>query len=146
MRRWGRHLVAVSTLAMALTIIGCTLNPSRSDVLGRYELTGIKTGRITLSLREDGTFSEGISWPSNREDHRSGIWTLSGGAVNLSGLWIPREFAPDYIIQTDQQTSAPMPRYTEPGNWSLSGEKRWGVVFLSVFSDADIEFKKIQGT
>ena len=99
-----------------------------------------------MSLREDGTYSEDISLSSRREDHRSGIWTLSGGDVNLSRLWIPREFAPDYISQQDQQTSPPMPKYTEPGNWTLSAEKRWGVVFLSVFSDPDIEFKKIQGT
>jgi len=145
MRRWRRRLVAVPTLAMALTLIGCTLNPSRADVLGRYEMQGIEAGRIALSLRGDGTYSEDISWPSNREDHRSGIWTLSGGDVNLSGLWIPREFAPDYIIDADQRASAPMPKYTEPMNWNLSGEKRWGVVFLSVFPDADIEFKKIQG-
>jgi hypothetical protein len=146
MRRWGRLLVAVSTLAMTLTLIGCTLNPSRADVLGEYELQGIKAGRITLSLRGDGTYSEDISWPSSREGHRSGIWTLSGGDVNLSGLWIPREFDPDYMIDADQRTSAPMPKYMEPMNWSLSGEKMWGVVFLSVDPDADIEFKKIQGT
>jgi hypothetical protein len=145
MGRWERRLVAVSTLAMALTLLGCTLNPSRADVLGRYDLKGVKAGKITLSLRGDGTYSEDISWPSNREDQRSGIWTLNGGDVNLSGLWIPPEFAPDYI-DSDQRTSAPMPKYTEPTNWSLSGEKRWGVVFLSVFPDADIEFKKIQGT
>lgn len=145
MRRRGRSLIAASTLASMLTLIGCTLNPSRADVLGRYELRGSKAGRITLSLRGDGTYSEDISWPSNREDHRSGIWTLSGSDVNLSELWIPREFAPDYIIKADEQT-APMPKYTKPGHWSLSGEKRWGVVFLTVFPDADIEFKKIQGT
>ena len=70
MRRWRRRLVAVPTLAMALTLIGCTLNPSRADVLGRYEMQGIEAGRIALSLRGDGTYSEDISWPSNREDHR----------------------------------------------------------------------------
>jgi hypothetical protein len=152
MRRWGRCLIAASALALMLTLIGCTLNPSRADVLGRYELKGIGAGGITLALRGDGTFSENISWPSKREDHRSGIWTLSGGSVTLSELWIPGEFAPDYITDADtisdgdKQNSAPMPKYTEPGNWSLSAEKRWGVVLLTVFPDADIEFKKIRGT
>jgi hypothetical protein len=56
----GRRPVAASTLAMVLTLIGYTLNPSKADVLGRYELKGIDAGKIALSLREDGTYSEGI--------------------------------------------------------------------------------------
>lgn len=138
--------MAVSALAWMPSLIGCTLNPSRADVLGRYELKGVRSGGITLSLQRDGTFIEDISSPSAHEDHRSGIWTLSGGSVNLSKLWIPKEFVPDYITDADERTSAPMPKYTEPGNWSLSAEKRWGAGFLAVFPDEDIEFKKIRGT
>jgi hypothetical protein len=39
-----------------------------------------------------------------------------------------------------------MPKYTEPGHWDLSGEKKWGMVFLVVFPDSDIEFKKVSGS
>ena len=145
MRQWQRRVIAALAVAMVLTLNGCTLNPSRADVLGKYELKGTDAGAITLSLRGDGTYSESIISPSNREDHRSGTWTLSGGSVNLNELWIPKEFAPDYIIQADEQKSPPMPKYTEPGYWSLSAEKRWGVVFLTVFPDDDIEFKRVQG-
>jgi hypothetical protein len=145
MHRRESVLIASLLLTPILALVGCTLNPSRADVVGRYELKGIKAGRITLSLREDGFYSEDIVWPSQREDHRSGTWTLSGGNVDLSALWIPQEFAPDYIVDADRQTSAPMPKYTEPGHWNLSGEKRWGVVFLAVFPDDEIEFKKIRG-
>ena len=42
MRRWGRRIVAVSTLAMALTLIGCTLNPSREPL--KNSPTGIVLG------------------------------------------------------------------------------------------------------
>lgn len=138
----------MSAVATLLTLNGCTLNPSKADVLGKYELKGsdADAGRITLSLRRDGTYSESIISPFHHEDHRSGTWTLSGGSVNLSELWIPKEFAPDYTIEADERKSPPMPKYTEPGYWSLSAEKRWGVVFLIVFPDADIEFKKVQGT
>ena len=146
MHRCEPSLIASLLLAPVLALVGCTLNPSRADVVGSYELRGIKAGRITLSLREDGFYSEDIVWPSRREAHSSGIWTLSGGNVDLSALWIPREFAPDYILDADGQTSPPMPKYTEPGHWDLTGEKRWGVVFLGVFPDADVEFKKIRGT
>jgi hypothetical protein len=129
-----------------LALSGCTLNPSRAEVLGRYELQGIKAGKISLCLRVDGTYSEDISWPSQREDHRSGRRTPGGGDVNLSALSIPREFVPDYVLDADKQTFAPMPKYTEPGNWTLSGEKKWGVTYLIVFPDSDVEFKKIRGT
>jgi hypothetical protein len=144
MRRRVRHFIAVSIAALVFMLNGCTLNPSKASVLGAYDLRGIKAGRITLTLRGDGTYSEVIRWPSQREDRENGNWTLSGGDVNLSGLWIPREFAPDYIVEADERSSAPrMPKFTEPGNWSLSAEMRWGVVFLTVFPDADIEFKKV---
>ena len=145
MRQWERSVIAALAVAMVLTLNGCTLNPSKADVLGKYELKGTDAGRITLSLRGDGTYSESVISPSNREDHRSGTWTLSGGSVNLSELWIPKEFAPDYIIKADERKSLPMPKYREPGYWSLSAEKRWGVVFLTAFPDADIEFKRVQG-
>lgn len=138
------RLVAASIAALVLTLGGCSLNPSRAVVVGNYELRGIKAGRITLSLRDDGTFREEIGWPSNRKDHVSGFWWLRGGDVDFSGLWIPKEFAPGYIIEADERTSPPMPEYTNPGHWSLSAEKKWGGVFLSVFED--VEFKKVSGT
>jgi hypothetical protein len=140
------HVAMLSIAALLLTLSGCTLNPSRTDVLGRYELRGIKSGSITLALKADGTYIEDISWSANHKDHRSGTWFLSGGNVDLSGLWIPPEFAPDYIINADQESTAPMPKYTEPGHWDLSGEKKWGMVFLVVFPDSDIEFKKVSGS
>ena len=139
------HLIAASTVVLMLTLAGCTLNPSRADVVGRYELRGIKSGSISLSLRGDGTYIEEIGWPSTRRDHLSGIWTLRDGNMQMSGLWIPKEFAPDYIIAADKRASPLMPKYTEPGNWNLSAEKRWGVAFLSVLPDEDVEFKKISG-
>jgi hypothetical protein len=139
------HLAMPSIAALLLTLCGCTLNPSRADVLGRYELRGIKSGSITLALKADGTYIEEISWSANHKDNRSGTWFLSGGNVDLSELWIPPEFAPDDIIDADQKLSAPMPKYTESGHWNLSGEKKWGMVYLVVFPDADIEFKKVSG-
>jgi hypothetical protein len=98
-----------------------------------------------LSLQEDCTYSEEISWPSTRRDHLSGIWSLRDGNVEVIGLWIPKEFAPDYIIAADEQASPHLPKYTEPLNWNLSAEKRWGVAFLTVFPDADVEFKRVSG-
>jgi hypothetical protein len=145
MRQLERRVITGLAVAMVLTINGCTLNPSRADVLGRYELKGSDAGAIKLSLRGDGTYSESIISSSHPEDHRSGTWTLSGGSVNLSELWIPKEFAPDYILQADKRKSPAMPEYTEPGYWSLPAEKRWGVVFLTVFPDADIEFQRVEG-
>jgi polyphosphate kinase 2 (PPK2 family) len=32
-----------------------------------------------------------------------------------------------------------------PRHWDLSGEKNWGMVFLVVFPDSDIEFKNVSG-
>jgi len=116
MHRRELFLIASLLLTPILALVGCTLNPSRPDVVGRYELKGIKAVRITLSLREDSFYSEDIVWPSQREDHRSGTWTLRGGNVDLSAPWIPQEFAPDFIVDADRQTSAPIPKYTEPGH------------------------------
>jgi len=143
MLRRKPHLIAASTITLILTLAGCTLNPSRADVVGNYELRGIKSGNISLSLRDDGTYNEEISWPSTRRDHLSGNWNLRDGDVQVIGLWIPKEFAPAYIIAADERSSPPMPKSTEPGNWNLSTEKRWGVAFLTVFPDDDVEFKKV---
>jgi hypothetical protein len=44
----------------------------------------LKQARITLSLGVEGRYGEDINWPFNRVGHGSGIWTLSGGDVDLN--------------------------------------------------------------
>jgi hypothetical protein len=33
------------------------------------------------------------------------------------------------------------PKYTEPGHWAIQPERHWGTVTLSIFPDADVNFK-----
>lgn len=137
---WKWRSVATSLLLLALS--GCTLNPSKADVIGKYELEGARAGRITLLLRADGSFVEDIRWKSNREEQRSGVWNLVGGNVSLSELWIPSDFAPAEIVDDHKKNYGPTPKFTDPGHWVLGAEKRWGVVFMPVFPDEDVEFRK----
>lgn len=143
----GARSTFVTVLAaVALTLVGCNMNPPRSDVVGRYELRGIKSGQITLTLRGDGSWVEQIRWTSNRTDSRSGHWALNRGYVALNELWIPKEFAPADVLKFDEFSAPSEPKYTDPGNWVLSPEKWWGTVRMEVFPDEDVEFRKVSGS
>jgi hypothetical protein len=137
-------VIVLATLALAL--VGCNVNPPRSDVVGRYELRGIKSGQITLTLREDGSWIEQIHWTSNRTDARSGQWSLRSGCVALNDLWIPKEFVPADVLKSDEFADPSQPKFTDPGNWVLSPEKWWGVVTMDVFPDEEVEFRKVSGS
>jgi len=62
-------------------------------------------------------------------------------AIDFDSLWIPKEFAPDYILQADSENSD-QPRYTDPGHWVLAPEYHFGSVVLEIFPDADVSFRK----
>jgi len=117
---------------------------SESDVLGEYELK-VGTGRIELKVSPDKSFSETIFWPSGKVDSRSGKWLWGEGGIGFDQLWIPREFAPDYILQADASAKTnKQPKYTEPGYWWGRPEKHWGTVTLPIFPDADVSFKMVR--
>src|ERR1700722_6979519 len=121
---------------------GCSMVRSESDVLGEYELKG-GNGRIALKVFPDKSFSETIFWPNGKVDSRSGKWLWGEGGIGFDQLWIPREFAPDYILQADASASK-QPKYTEPGYWWGRPEKHWGTVTLPIFPDADMNFKMVR--
>lgn len=129
-------------VAMLLFMTGCSMVKSRSDVVGNYRLN-TKKGKITLQLLQDGHLSEVIVWPSGRQETRSGNWSWSESknVLNLDQLWIPREFAPDYIQEADASAKDGA-KYTEPGHWTMRPEKHWGAVILSVFPDNEESFEK----
>jgi hypothetical protein len=117
---------------------------SESDVSGECELKG-GNGKITLKVFPDKSFSEMIYWPNGKVDNRSGEWIWAENGISFDQLWIPSEFAPDYILQADASTKAnKQPKYTEPGHWSMRAEKHWGTVTLPIFPDADINFKMVR--
>ena len=132
-------------MLMALLFLsGCSMVKSESDVLGEYELRA-ERGKIVLNVSPDKTFSETIYWPSEKVESRSGRWLWSQNGISFDQLWIPSEFAPDYILQADASAKAnKQPKYTDPGHWSIRPERHWGTITLSIFPDADVNFKMVK--
>jgi hypothetical protein len=134
-------LFALITLAtFCCGLVGCWMVTSRADVIGQYGLSA-GGGRISLTLSSDGTFIENVLWASGKVESLTGTWKWSNGDLAFDNLWIPRAFAPDYIIQADSRQTSDGPKYTEPGHWSVSAERHWGKVTIAVFPGADVEFK-----
>src|SRR5277367_4051550 len=117
--RFMRLLILVASLFMT----GCTLVKSESDVLGEYELRA-GNGKIVLQVSPDKNFSETIYWPTGKVESLSGKWLWNKHIINFDQLWIPSEFAPDYILQADASAKAnKQPKYTEPGHWAIQPER-----------------------
>ena len=131
-------LYLLLTLA-SMFAAGCSMVDSRSDVVGNYRLE-TKGGEISLRLSEDGHFSETIRWASGKQDTRSGSWYWSEKVINFDQLWIPREFTPSYIQDADASAKG-QPKYTEPGQWTVTPERHWGTIILSIFPDNDENFR-----
>jgi hypothetical protein len=139
----GCHLVGCWILlifAVSAFMVGCSMVTSREALVGKYRLN-TKSGSITLDLSEDGHFFETIVRPSGAKDTVAGSWSWNQNVLNFDRLWIPREFAPDYIQQADA-LAKDQPKYTEPGHWGMRPEKHWGTVILSIFPDNDENFRK----
>ena len=131
-------------VASLLLGTGCTMVKSETDVLGEYELK-VGNGKIILTVLPDKSFTETIFWPNGKMDRRSGTWIWSHDGIGFDQLWIPSEFAPDYILQADASAKLHnQPKYTEPGYWWGRPEKHWGTVTLPVFPDADVSFNMIR--
>jgi hypothetical protein len=125
---------------MSLATAGCSAVTSRAEVIGKYQLN-VKNGAISLDVSEDGHFSETIVWPSGgRRETLAGSWYLEQNVLNFDRLWIPREFAPDYIQEADDFAKG-QPKYTAPLHWMVKPEKQWGRVILTIFPDNDEYFK-----
>jgi hypothetical protein len=127
------------TLAIiALIAVTCACMPIRSkqELTGTYELNGEKQ-KIRLEVFPDGSFSETIISASGRIEKSEGNWQWKAGFINFDKLWIPQSFAPDYILKSDASGRT---QFTVPGYWSITPEKYWGKVVLSVFPDSNINF------
>lgn len=101
-----------------------------------------ETGKFALKVSPDKSYSETIFWPNGKVESRSGKWLWAENGISFDQLWIPSEFAPDYILQADTSAKANRrPKYTEPGYWSMRAERHWGTVILPIFPDADVSFE-----
>ena len=131
--------ILVGTLCLSLS---CWPVRSASAVYGVYELwSGAQ--HINLEIRPDGKFKERIVYSSEKVEEREGKWFWRADSLNAEKLWIPKAFAPDYILKADANSGGG-DKYTEPGNWSLHVEKQFGTTTLIVFPDADINFRMIK--
>src|SRR6266496_689715 len=133
--------VFTAILTASFFVTGCSMVKSESDVLGEYELRAAN-GKIVLTVLPDRSFSEMIVWPTGKVENRSGKWLWTENGISFDQLWIPSEFAPEFILQADAEAKAnKQPKYTEPGHWSMRAEKHWRTVTLPIFPDADVSFK-----
>jgi hypothetical protein len=139
----SRTLLPITLLTIfSTTLVGCYPVKSQSEVVGLYELH-VGHDKISLAVSADQSYAETIQWASGKVEKRVGRWYWNRGSVSFEGLWIPKAFAPDYIEQADAQSPASQPKYTEPGTWAVSAEHHWGKITLTVFPDADIDFKMV---
>lgn len=138
-RKLSRLLLIV---ALSLPNGACVYVQSRGGVVGTYHL-GSNHQRIVLELSPEGNFTETISYRNGEVAKHIGRWNFEPANENLTfdSLWIPKEFAPDYILRTDENNKG-QPKYTEPGSWTVTPTYEWGSVTLDVFPDDDISFKK----
>jgi hypothetical protein len=120
----------------------CVYVQSRAGVVGRYQLGGDHQ-RIDLELSPDGNFTETIRYRKGEVISHAGTWDFkpAGPDLTLDSLWIPKEFAPDYILLADENIKV-QPKYTEPSFWILTPSCEWGTITLDVFPDDDISFRK----
>jgi len=142
--RWRLSLLSLVLLAILnCSQFGCYSVRSEPDIIGIYELK-VGDNQIHLNVLPGGSFTEIIKWGSGKSDERQGKWYWNNGSIALDGLWIPEAFAPDYIIRADAQNDPKQAKYLEPGNWAVSAERHWGTVILSIFPDADVNFRMVK--
>lgn len=124
-------------------LLSCGQVQDRSELIGSYEMKA--AGQVIyLDLRPSGNFIETLHLGARPTDKRRGKWFFKDNRLGLDGLWIPRSFAPDYILEADSEAETQgHSKYTDPGYWSIMPEKEWGTLTLTIFPDADISFKKI---
>jgi hypothetical protein len=132
----------IGLLILSSALIACYPVGSKADLIGLYEL---KAGndRISLELSSDQTFTEAITWASGKVERRTGKWYWKDGDLSLDELWIPKSFAPDYILAADAESGPNQPKYTDPMNWAVSAEMHWGKVELIIFPDSDVYFTMV---
>lgn len=129
----------IAVFLMLVNLSGCYVITSERKVIGTYELA-TEQGKITLDIRRDHTFTEKITWRDLTQQVRSGKWKWTTG-LDLDSLWIPPQFCPDYIVQSDARSGLEAPRYSSPGHWTIGPEWRLGHVILPIFPDSDVEFR-----
>jgi hypothetical protein len=132
-RLWGLYLFCA-------LLSGCSRVVSKNDIAGCYEL-GDGAQKISLEIKSDGTYSEIVMLRGAVVDHRSARWRWAPSFVDFDSLWIPKEFAPDYILRADAAAAPGEPKYTEPGHWSFGAESHFGSMVLVAFPDAGVNFK-----
>jgi hypothetical protein len=134
-------MFVASLVALSSALVACYSVRSKPDVVGFYQLKG-EHDLISLEIGPDERFTETIRWASGKVEKRTGAWRWNNGFLSFDELWIPRSFAPDYILQADAESGPTMPKYTEPGHWVLSAESHWGTVTLQVFED--VSFRMVE--
>ena len=127
-------------VGLSYAFVACHSVRSKPDVVGLYELK-VGHDRISLEIATDDRFTETIRWASGKVEKRTGTWHWKNGFLSFDELWIPKSFAPDYILQADAESGPNEPKYTEPGHWVLPAESHWGTVTLEVFED--VSFRKV---
>jgi hypothetical protein len=97
--------VSASLALLTLMSCGCASVRSTTAVVGAYELRG-DGHQIQLKILPGGTFTETISFKSGTTKQLEGKWQWNGrtSRLSLDDLWIPIEFAPDYIVATDSRS------------------------------------------
>ena len=136
-------VIAIFTVFFALFSSACNRVISRDSVAGTYELRHA-AGTIELALLLDGSFTETIRPIRGQPTIRKGTWvspSVGSPQIGLDGLWIPREFAPDFIQEADRMNGESV-KYSIPGYWIATPSYQSGKIVIPVFPDADIKFER----
>lgn len=120
---------------------GCREPLSKESIAGYYTLV-VAAGTIELDLHSDGSFRETIRPVGKPSTTRNGGWAAPDSTspqIGLDGLWIPREFAPEFIQRADASSKG-VTKYTEPGYWIAKPSYEFGKIVIPIFPDADVKF------
>lgn len=121
-------------------LVSCRSAITTGELAGTYHLSG-EGGAISLELLPNGDFVEHIRPTSGPVRMQRGRWEFSSRSISFDSLWIPVEFAPDYVKKADSNAGNG-PKYTNPGSWSIKPERWFGKIVLSVFPDSNVKFEK----
>lgn len=137
--QWSRRTILV---VACVPLAACIPIRSGPEMVGTYRLA-VAHQKITLELESAGTFTEIIQYESGKIERRAGRWNWTSDRVDLSDLWIPRSFAPDYILQADAEAKVSQQKLYGALVLGDPRRKPLGTTILPSFPDAGTNFENI---
>jgi hypothetical protein len=136
-----KSLVKLSFAALlAVPLVGCSRNLSRSDVLGRYTANHVPFVSIHLTLNSDGTYDETAKVTRKTVLSDTGTWSFNsqaGSQITLHKAMIPTDApgAPPHGLIRDEDWVLNISRFMNTVSMpitTVSNQGASGAMFIKV--------------